>query len=209
MDLPSRDERAAGIRRTLVTIALEIVIGFVGVYAAFALSAYHERRDLDERRHQIRLALIDEIREIKRGTGSAAIGVGKWVAYYDSATKAGSSPPLEPFLTSERFDTHMWNATQQAGGLMLLDVPTYSRLSEYYNELARGFDEIDRLRTRSETVLLPNLGKPVDEYYSAPGKIRMKYVWYPVGMQRLRRIALDVNQQSDPLIALLQRADAH
>jgi hypothetical protein len=44
-------------RSTLSRIALEIVIGFIGVYAAFALGAYKERRDLIDRRHQIKRAL--------------------------------------------------------------------------------------------------------------------------------------------------------
>jgi hypothetical protein len=200
------DERAA-TRRTLRTIALEVLIGFVGVYAAFALAGWHERRELAERRQQIRLALVEEIRDIKRGTGGAARGVGAWVAHFDSATGAGGSPPLEPVLASERFDTHVWNATQQSGGLLLLDVKTYVRLSAYYNELARGFDELERLRERSEGVLLPNLDRGSDEFYSAPGRLRRKYAWYPTGMKNLHRIALEVNGQSDSLIALLQRPD--
>jgi hypothetical protein len=202
------DERAAATRRTLTTIALEIGIGFVGVYAAFALAAWHERRELAERRRQIHLALIEEIRDIKRGTGGAAKGVGSWIAQFDSATGAGGSPPLQPVLATERFDTHVWNATQQSGGLLLLDVKTYVRLSAYYNQLARGFDELQRLRERSESVLLPNLDRGSDEFYSVPGRIRPKYAWYPTGMKSLHRIALDVNGQSDSLIALLQRSDS-
>ena len=155
----------------------------------------------------MRLALVEEIRDIKRGTGSAATDVGKWLAYYDSATSAGGRPALQPMLTSERFDAHIWNATQQSGGLMLLDVPTYMKLSAFYNELARGFDEIDRLQRRSETILLPNIDKDPGEVYSAPGRIRVKYVWYPMGMKRLHDIALDVNGRSDSLIALLQHPD--
>jgi hypothetical protein len=202
-----RDDRLAGLRRSLAAIALEILVGFVGVYAAFALAASHERRELADRRRQIRAALVEEIRDIKRGTGSAAAGTGRWLASFDSATKAGGRPSLQPVLTSEHFDTHVWNATQQSGGLLLLDVPTYVRLSAYYNGLARGFDELTRLRERSESILLPNMDRGPDEIYSAPGKIRMKYVWYPMGMKRVRDIAVDVNGQSDSLIALLQRPD--
>jgi hypothetical protein len=58
-------------RRTLSRIALEIVIGFVGVCAAFALGAYKERRDMIDRRHQIKRALIAEIRPIVRIAGNA------------------------------------------------------------------------------------------------------------------------------------------
>jgi hypothetical protein len=205
---PPRGDRATGIRRTLATIALEILVGFVGVYAAFWLAARHERQEMEERRRQVRVALVEEIRDIKRGSGNAAVGFGRLLAFYDSAFKAGGRPALQPMLTSERFDTHIWNATQQSGGLMLLDVPTYMKLSAYYNELARGFAEIDGLRTRTETVLLPNIDKGPEEFYSAPGKIRLKYAWYPMGVKRLHDLAVDINGRSDSLIVLLQRKDA-
>ncbi|MEO7086304.1 MAG: hypothetical protein ABI442_08910 [Gemmatimonadaceae bacterium] len=55
------DRSMADLRRTLGRIALEIVVGFVGVYAAFALTAYHEREALVERRTQITKALVAEI----------------------------------------------------------------------------------------------------------------------------------------------------
>lgn len=55
------DRSMADLRRTLGRIALEIVVGFVGVYAAFALTAYHEREALVERRTQITKVLVAEI----------------------------------------------------------------------------------------------------------------------------------------------------
>jgi hypothetical protein len=57
-------------------ITVEIVVGFIGVYAAFALTAYKERRDQVERRHQIKRALIAE----KQGGGLNLIDVPTFVA---------------------------------------------------------------------------------------------------------------------------------
>ncbi len=44
------------IVQSLRRITLEIVVGFVGVYAAFALSACKEHVDMIERRHRKRAA---------------------------------------------------------------------------------------------------------------------------------------------------------
>ncbi|HEY4303781.1 MAG TPA: hypothetical protein VGM82_04905 [Gemmatimonadaceae bacterium] len=51
-----RDNRSSDrpIVQSLRRITLEIIIGFIGVYAAFALSAYKARSDAVDRRHQIK-----------------------------------------------------------------------------------------------------------------------------------------------------------
>src|ERR1044072_6048634 len=86
-------------RRTLSRIALEIVIGFVGVYAAFALGAYKERRDMIDRRHQIKRALIAEIRPIVQVAENNVAGCERALADFDSSVKAGRPAP-QPFIES-------------------------------------------------------------------------------------------------------------
>lgn len=59
--MPENRSNERPVVQSLRRIALEIIIGFVGVYAAFALSAYKERADAIDRRHQLKRALIREI----------------------------------------------------------------------------------------------------------------------------------------------------
>src|SRR5262245_29692138 len=99
-------------RRTLSRIALEIIIGFVRVYAAFALNAYKERRDLIDRRHQIKRALVAEIRPIVERAERNARGYQKSLAEFDSSVKAGR-PVAEAFIESVGLTDHVWEATKQ------------------------------------------------------------------------------------------------
>ena len=57
--------------RAALRLAFELVVVFVGVYAASAVAQYQERQAADEWRHQIRVALIREIESITRNTRRA------------------------------------------------------------------------------------------------------------------------------------------
>ncbi len=100
----------------------------------------------------------------------------------------------------------MWEATLQSGGLDLFDISTVYRLPSFYNALNAGFEQIYQLRTLSETILIPNLDRSVDEFYDArSGELLPKYAWYTGGMARLGRLATSITAQGDSLVAELSR----
>lgn len=192
-------------RSILLRLLFELVVVFVGVYAAFALSAWQERREATERRQQIELALVREIRDITANTRQAATWTGEAVAHYDSAFAVGSRPRLEPMIEPIGVRAHMWEATLESGGLELLDVGRIYRLSQFYNELNIGFEQLAQLRTLSETVLIPNLGRGSGEFYDEDGKLRVKYGWYMMGLRNLHGLAERITASGDSLVAELGR----
>jgi hypothetical protein len=195
--------------RTALRLAFELVVIFFGVYAASSVAKYEERRATVERRHQIRLALMREIEGITMNTRRVARTLGVVTAGYDSAIAAGGTPPLQPVIDPVRVEAHMWEATLQSGGLDLLDVPTVYRLSEFYNNLNGGFEQLAQLRSLSESLLLPNLDRGPEEFYAPGGKgHRPKYQWYLSGMRQLRARAEHITAQGDSLLADLRRGDA-
>ena len=56
-----------------VRLALELVIVFAGVYMASAFARYQQARVDDARRHQIRLALVQEIQDVSDHTRLVAM----------------------------------------------------------------------------------------------------------------------------------------
>jgi hypothetical protein len=193
----------------LVRLGLELVVVFVGVYAAFAISAYEARRSADERRHQLQLALVREIRDITANTERVAESMPPMLARFDSLVSAGARPALEPLIEPVRVQTHMWEATLQSGGLDLFDVPTVYQLSQFYNQLNAGFEQLTQLRALSETLLIPNLGRGPDEFYDPEtGRLRPKYQWHRSGRQRLGRLAASITMMGDSLAAELEARTA-
>lgn len=195
--------------RHLGWLALELAVVFVGVYAAFALAEYGERRRDAERRQQLQAALVREIRDITSNTRRVADSLPRQLARFDSAVVAGARPPLEPWMEPVRVQTHMWEATLESGGLDLFDVPTVYALSQFYNELNAGFEQLSQLRGLSETILLPNLGRGADEFYEpGTGGLRPRYEWWRSGLGRLSLLAKKITAAGDSLVALLEPAEA-
>ncbi|HEY8469624.1 MAG TPA: hypothetical protein VIL18_08280 [Longimicrobiales bacterium] len=187
-------------REFLVRLAFELVIVFVGVYAAFALQEWEARREAAERRAQIQQALVQEIRDIIGNTRIASEWTSRLVAEYDSAFAKGETPALVPLIEPVRVHTHMWEATIESGGLDLLDVPTIYRISEFYNGLNAGFEQLSQLRTLSESMLIPNLGNGTSAFYDSAGRLRPEYHWYIGGMRNLSVLADRITEQGELLV---------
>ena len=67
---------------------LELVIVFIGVFAAFRLQEYRAEQEADARREQITQALVREIEDITENTRRVARQMPQMVAFYDSTIAA-------------------------------------------------------------------------------------------------------------------------
>lgn len=191
-----------------VRLGLELVVVFVGVYAAFALSQYENRKEAEARREQLQVALVREIQDITSNTRRVATTLPQMLARFDSAVASGAQPALEPWIEPVRVDTHMWEATLQSGALDLFEVGTVYDLSRFYNELNAGFEQLAQLRELSETVLIPNLGRSSEEFYDpATRRLQPKYRWYRAGLGRLSGLAAEITVLGDSLVVTLGSAD--
>ena len=194
----------------IVRLVLELVVVFIGVYAAFALSQHETRKEADERRRQLQDALVREIQDLTSNTRRVALQLPPALAQFKSAVKDGQRPPLNPWLEPVRVRTYMWESTLQSGALGLLPIPTVYNLSEFYNDLNAGFEQIAQLRTFSETVLLPNMDRASTEFYSPDGlHLRPKYQAYVDGLARLAELAQHITAKGDSITVQLGSASVH
>ena len=202
---PTEKRSLSDVRRTLTRIALEILIGFIGVYAAFALSAYKERRDLVDRRHQIKRALIAEVRPIVALARSNAPAYDSALVAFDSSVKAGRPAPF-PFVESVSLTDHVWEATKQGGGLNLIDVPTFVALSQFYNMNSNMFAQYAQLRDFSIAEILPRMAGGASAFFE-PGTrvIRPSFMIYRRALGRLANMNRSLVDDGDTVIARLSR----
>ena len=102
----------------------ELVLVFVGVYAAFWLSNYQEHRQEAGRRDQILASFEQQLRE---GIESGQINRAKQerkAAEFRRALDAGEMPPLQPIVFITDYSPIDWATMLQSGGVQLLDVQT-------------------------------------------------------------------------------------
>jgi|GEM_PF-1676105 len=179
----------------------ELAVVFVGVYGAFALAEWEESRERERRAEMVRAALAEEIAGIIDNTGRVAVNMPPQLAMRDSLVARGQMPRLNPMLEPILVDTHIWQSTIAGGGIELLDVETFYRLSEFYNLLNAGFVRLEQLRRLSEQMLLPRLDAPIEEFYrSDPVALRPQYDWYMRGFREVSIIARCVTVRGEALL---------
>jgi hypothetical protein len=102
----------------------ELILVFVGVYAAFWLNNYQEHRQDTERRDQI-LASFEQ--QLRVGIESGRINRVKQereATEFHGALNAGEMPPVRPFVFTTDYSPTDWATMLQSGGIQLLDAQT-------------------------------------------------------------------------------------
>ena len=102
----------------------ELVLVFIGVYAAFWLNNYQQHQQDAQRRDQI-LASLEQ--QFRKGIESGKINRAKQereAAEFQRALDAGEMPPLHPFVFTTDYSPGDFATLLQSGGIELLDVET-------------------------------------------------------------------------------------
>jgi hypothetical protein len=196
--MPQR-ERTGRVR--LSALALELLVVFVGVYAAFALAAWDRQRQDDVKRRQLTRALVAEVRGTTNIARIGAANLDTLIAHFESARVRGEHPRPPALLAITHADPNIWNATVAAGGIDLIDVPTFVQLSRFYNAVQGGLDSYQQMRRLSESQLIPHAGDPIDTIY-VPGTndLQPMYAWYPELLAQLRAVADIVIARGDSVL---------
>ena len=104
--------------------AAELVLVFVGVYAAFWLNNYQQDREEAGRRDQILGSFEKQLRKgIESGKTNRSEQEQK-AAEFRRARDAGEMPPLQPFVFITDYSPIDWATMLQSGGVQLLEVET-------------------------------------------------------------------------------------
>src|SRR6266571_5625243 len=106
----------------------ELLLVFIGVYAAFWLNNYQQRQQDAERRDRI-LASLEE--ELRRGIESGKLETVKEereATEFRRGLDTGEMPPLHPFVFTTDYSPGDFATWLQAGGIQLLNVQALTAL---------------------------------------------------------------------------------
>ena len=143
----------------------ELVLVFVGVYAAFWLNNYQQHRQDAQRRDQI-LASLEQ--EFLKGIESGKI-VGareeRQAAEFRRALDAGEMPPLRPFVFTTDYSPSDWATMLQSGGVQLLDVQTLLAVRNDESVIRWGVNRMAWYQKLSDELIVPNLDQDISFFY--------------------------------------------
>jgi hypothetical protein len=183
----------------------ELVLVFVGVYAAFWLSNYQQHQQDAERRDQILASLEQQLRE---GIESGKINRAKQerrAAEFQRALDAGEMPPLQPFVFITDYSPSDWATMLQSGGVQLLDVQTLMAVRNDESVIRWGLSGMARYQKLSDELIVPNLDQDILFFYDpATKKLRKRFEIYPDALQANVKFANDLERTHTQLLKQIQ-----
>jgi len=183
----------------------ELILVFVGVYAAFWLNNYQQRQQDLERRDQILASFEQQLRE---GIESGKVNRAKeerTAAEFQRALKAGEMPPLRPFVFITDYSATDWAILLQSGGLLLIDVQTLMAVRNDESVIRWGLSAMARYQKLSDELIVPNLNQDISFFYDpATKKLRKQFEIYPEALQATVKFANDLERTHIELLKRIQ-----
>ena len=183
----------------------ELLLVFVGVYAAFWLNNYQQRQQDAERRDRI-LASIEQL--LQQGIESGKINrvkQEKRAAEFQRALDAGQMPPLQPFVFITDYSPGDFATMLQSGGNQLLDLETLTALRNDESVIRWGLNGMARYQKLSDELIVPNLSQDISFFYDpATKKLRKQFEIYPEALRATVKFARDLEETHTKLLKQIQ-----
>ena len=179
----------------------ELVLVFVGVYAAFWLNNYQQHQQDAERRDRILASIEKTLRE---GIESGKINRAEQereAAEFQRTLDAGEMPPLRPFVFTTDYSPGDFATLLQSGGIQLLDLETRTALRNDESVIRWGLSRMARYQKLSDELIVPNLDQDISFFYDpATKKLRKRFEIYPEALQARVKFANDLERTHTELL---------
>jgi hypothetical protein len=197
-------EKRSGLWRFGRWVA-ELVLVFVGVYAAFWLNNYQQHRQDAQRRDQVLASFEQQLREgIESGKINRA-NQERAAAEFQRALDAGEMPPLQPFVFTTDYSPTDWATMLQSGGVQLLDVQTLMAVRNDESVIRWGVNRMAWYQKLSDELIVPNLDQDISFFYDpATKKLRKRFEIYPEALHARVKFANELERTHTELLKRIQ-----
>src|SRR4030095_16142911 len=179
----------------------ELILVFVGVYAAFWLNNYQQHQQDLKRRDQILASLESQLHDGIDSAKTETVREEKIVAEFDRALDAGEMPPLRPFAFSTDYTPGDIATLLQAGGIELLDMKTLKVLRELESTIRGDLGAMAHFEKISDELIAPNLDQDISFFYDpATHKLRKKFEKYPDALKMVEKFFYDADTLQTELL---------
>ena len=181
--------------------AAELLLVFLGAYAAFWLTNYQQHR-ADLRRHdQLLAALENEVTHAIDSATTEAAKEAKTVAVFRQALESGQMPPLHPFSFTSDYSATDIATLLQSGGYELLDVKTLIAIRKVESTLRGGLTAIQHYQKLSDELIVPNRDQDISFFYDpVTKKLRNRFAGYTDALERVRQFFDDYLKSENELL---------
>ena len=184
--------------------AAELVLVFIGVYAAFWLNNFQQRQQDAERRDRI-LASIE--RTLREGIESGKINrveEEQEAAKFQRALDAGEMPARSVCFHNRLHPRRLCDPAS-IRGTELLDLETLNALRKDESVIRWGLSRLERYQKLSDELIVPNLDQDISFFYDpATKKLKKRFEIYPEALQATVKFARDLERTHTDLLKQIQ-----
>jgi hypothetical protein len=185
--------------------AAELVLVFVGVYAAFWLNSYQQHQQDAERRDRILASIEQTLREGIEGGKINRAQKEREAAEFRRALDAGEMPSLHPFVFITDYSPGDFATMLQSGGIQLLDLQTLIALRNDESVIRWGLSRMARYQKLSDELIVPNLDQDISFFYDpATKKLRKRFEIYPEALQATVNLFNELERTHTELLKRIQ-----
>ena len=183
----------------------ELLLVFIGVYAAFWLNDYQQHQEQAKRRDQILASLEQQLQEGVENTKAGAARAAQERLEFQQALESGQRPKLRRFIFTTDYNPGDIATLLQAGGIELLDVKTLTTLREFESVVRWGLSRMAHYQELSDELIAPNLGQDSSFFYEENGRqLRERFDIYPEALQAKLTFFNQLKEKQAQLLSQIQ-----
>jgi hypothetical protein len=186
--------------RRIAEWMVDLVIVFVGVYAAFVLNAYQSRREQQDRREQLLTWLDDYCGESAANLENEKTLIEEATTDFNRRLNKGEMPELAYVNINSSYDSSFSLSFFQAGAGELLDVDTLRQLRAVDKDSKLAAEDIKHFQELTTSVLVPQLNHEAAFFYNTSSReLLPQYAWYPTAFQDMVDYCNKIRPEIDEL----------
>jgi hypothetical protein len=163
---------------------VDLVIVFVGVYAAFVLSGYESSLERRDRREQLLTWLDDYCSESAANLENEKTLIEEAISDFNHRLNNGDMPELAYININSSYDSSFSLNFFQAGAGDLLDVGTLRQLRAVDKDSKLAAEDIKHFQELTASVLVPQLNHDRTFFYDpSTRRLLPQFAWYPTAFQ--------------------------
>jgi hypothetical protein len=183
----------------------ELLLVFIGVYAAFWLNDFQQGQQRARQRDQILASLERQLEEGVENTKAQAANAAAEKREFQQALESGQRPKLRRFTFTTDYNPGDIAAILQSGGIELLDVKTLTTLREFESVVRWGLSRMAHYQKLSDELIAPNLGQDSSFFYEENGRqLRERFDIYPEALQAKLDFFNELQQKQAQLLSQIQ-----
>jgi len=196
--------------KNLIDRLIELIIVFIGVYAAFVLNAHQIRKQDQQRRHQILIYLEEQATTSAEKLRQVTLRYDEQMNAFLMQLARGEMPEISPIAWATNYNANETNWILHGGGLELLDIATIAKLKEVDSAASTGLSTMAHYQQLSDQLIVPHLGEGQRFFYDPDTKqLRQEYAMYPDILKEGSKVLHDLLEKTDQLVVQLRAEQAH